>query len=476
MARYCVTLAGLLCLFAQPGVAAEYYVDNSCTNNGNGRGATCATAAGNVGPTNNLQAFLDSTTLQPGDTVFIRQGRGPYISKSAGRGYETEGFNIRGSGTAASPITISNYPGESPLVANCADNENSLSACPYWTMSAFGSAYLRITGLRIRGGLRLDGNGGAAGIVVDHVEITVGHESNGSGNWAGLRLEKLTGASIHHNNIHDIEPVSGYSAGSTGANACIKLFTAVNSTVEYNTFDNCSHDGSSGAIDDKQDSVNNIFRYNYFTANTMALRIQAQPQQYSAATGTKVYQNVMDGTGASPSGATCVWIADGPLTGVDVYQNTIAGYADGVVTANGTTVGSITTKIYNNIFSVTGRNTVTYSSSRNPALQDYNAYTSGRNWTIGGTSYTSLASVQAATAYDDHSQALSSFGFVSSSDLHLGSNSTAKGAGRVGGVSSGAVVDQGAYANGIACVGHTCDGGAAALGAPRAPSEVRIIR
>ena len=49
-------------------VAEDIYVNNACSTAGNGRGTTCATSQGGVGPYTDLQVALNDNSLDPGDT------------------------------------------------------------------------------------------------------------------------------------------------------------------------------------------------------------------------------------------------------------------------------------------------------------------------------------------------------------------------------------------------------------------------
>jgi hypothetical protein len=460
---------------AVPGaaLATDYYVSNTCQYDGNGMAPTCAAAAGQTGVRNNLQTFLDNTRLQADDTVFIRAGNGAYVTTWNGgnvNAYWVAGFNIKGSGTAGHPITIRNYPGETPLLSNCADNQNAVWDCNNATVSIDGGSYIRITGLRIRGILQAHGTDTEQGIVIDHNDIYQGQGTGPgsnppvatSGNWACLRLEHIVAPWVHHNYLHDTyPPLSGYTTDDWQARStsCAKLYTSVGSTFEWNTFENCNAPGGSGgaAVDDKVDAVDNIYRYNHFISNGSAWRMMSATNKYPALAGESMHHNLIEpGTYVGQSTGCLYEEAGAPITGFDFYNNTCI--ASGPLSVGGgKAVGAVTTKVYNNVYYVSGTLNETWYAT--PILvNDYNLFTSGRYYSYP-SGLAALAKVQ-ALGYHQHSVELaytiSAFGFVSSSDFHLNSGSRARGFGRVGGVGTGAVLDAGAFEGMTQCVGHLC--------------------
>jgi hypothetical protein len=453
----------IVVLFPVPAWATEYYVDNSCPYPGTGLVRDCAAAAGQAGAINDLQAFLNRTTLQPGDTIYIRAGSRTYVTTNGSSNWLTIGFHIDGSGTATNPITIRNFPGEYPTLANCADGATTVAECFRPTLTGHGS-YLRITGFKVRGQIALDGSASMAiGNTIDHMEITGGFMDDG--NWSAIFLQGQTGAWVHHNYLHDVVALAGYSSGAT---SCIKLFTAINGTYEWNTCENANTSGGSAAFDDKQDSVRNTFRYNLLRNVFQAVRLQAQPAAYAAMTGTRVYQNVM--IARSGSAGLCLKIDDGPRTDFAFFNNTCFGFIGGVeISVSSNVVGTEASRVYNNIFASLSSNNVSYYG-QDVSLEDYNAYTSGRSYRVNPGTYSTLAMLRAAKpSYDAGSRELGSFGFASTTDLTLTAGSAAKNAGRTGGTPDGTFIDLGAYIAPLTCVGHRCSSET-----PSAPSNVRI--
>jgi hypothetical protein len=481
MLRHSAPFLVACAVLTSAGLASDsnYYVSNACQYDGNGLTPACATSAGGSGARNNLQAFLNNTTLQPGDTVFIRAGSGDYITSNTGGGnYRAAGFNIKGTGASGSPITIRSYPGETPTLASCANGTGTDATCSHATVTATNTGYLRITGLKIRGGIRLDmdDQGTHQGYVVDNNEILQG--AGGGGNWSALFLGHMTAAWVYRNYIHDISPFSDYGYYSSDAGSCLKLYTAVNSMVEWNTFDNCSNTtGAIGAaVHDKQDAVDNIYRYNKVTGVTKSgWLFQAQKSVYDAVNGLQIHHNLIVASSAS---VACFSIQQDYVKDYALYNNTCIASEGMAIWGDGHTVTPFTAKTYNNIYYVSNSNEHSYYASAIPVLGDYNVYTASKQWCFWSadrncTPVYSVADLRTLatnnrSSYAQNSSALtysaSAFGFVSAStgDYRLTPGSQARMFGRVGGVSSGATVDAGCFEGPIQCVGHLCPSGLAA--------------
>jgi hypothetical protein len=88
--------------------ATTYYVDNSCTSNGNGSATSCAASSGGAGPFNSIaNAQSGVTGSQPGNSVLLKAG-------------ETfrESYTVSAYGTGAGQFTISSYGiGAAPIIS-----------------------------------------------------------------------------------------------------------------------------------------------------------------------------------------------------------------------------------------------------------------------------------------------------------------------------------------------------------------------
>jgi parallel beta-helix repeat protein len=94
--------------FASSALATTYYVDNSCSNNGNGQGQSCATSPGGVGPFNSLanaQSHLSGN--QSDNNLLLKRGQ-----TFSGQ------FTVGAYGTEGRPFTIGAYGGgENPIIS-----------------------------------------------------------------------------------------------------------------------------------------------------------------------------------------------------------------------------------------------------------------------------------------------------------------------------------------------------------------------
>src|SRR3954469_2030552 len=96
--------AAMPLMTARQASATNYYVDGSCSVDGNGRADQCASSAGGAGAWNATTSGANGgvqncfNTLVAGDTCFIKNGT--YITTWTGNDYRiTGGFHPANSGT-----------------------------------------------------------------------------------------------------------------------------------------------------------------------------------------------------------------------------------------------------------------------------------------------------------------------------------------------------------------------------------------
>ena len=109
--KFAVASALIFLLFSAPSWGANVYVNNSCTNNGDGTSATCAASPGAGGPYNSI-ANIPAGAYAAGNVI-----------DGANQNYQ-ETMTVRGSGTSANPLTIENfgiYTGWSPFFSATAE-------------------------------------------------------------------------------------------------------------------------------------------------------------------------------------------------------------------------------------------------------------------------------------------------------------------------------------------------------------------
>ncbi|MFN0061751.1 MAG: hypothetical protein ACKVPX_04450 [Myxococcaceae bacterium] len=453
--------------------AFAFYVDASCSFNGNGRADQCATAAGGAGAWNGTVSDSSGgvqncfNTLVAGDTCFIRNGT--YITTWVGNDYRLSGgFHPMNSGTATAPITYRAYPGHRPVLVNCTNGTQS--ECSHQTISANQQSYIVYDGLTIVGAMYLlNSHPGpmGLGLEIKNCDVSVGWF--GDGNWSGVYLEWWDGARVHHNRFHDIVPVLGAIQSGSG----LKQYTSINTIVEYNTFENLPV--RANGIDAKYDAVNNVFRYNLFrNINGNSVEFNSYSPGNLAVPGSgAIYGNI-----AYNVNTGIALIRN--VSGLDVYNNTFVNMGEMYYQpSDGSSILGL--RQWNNIvngMNATGEGKLTniYGPAA-PQMSDYNVWQSGFPFTWANTSYSTLSDLQTQRGIDLHSQATNCSFVNASSDFHLAPGSTCLTAGRVGGTSNGAVVQVGAYGV-TSCVGHTCAGGGPPPPPvpPAAPRNLTILR
>lgn len=299
--------------------------------------------------------------------------------------------------------------------------------------------------------------GGTTGIEVRNCEVyDIG--GNDNDNAAGIFFQACTGAWVHNCKIHSVQPVTN------GQNpldvAGIYSYACHANIYEYNTIYDCN----AGIRDKEVNNGNHIYRYNYIEINGS----YPQCALYDGAAGNsgdinQAYNNVL----ICPSGGG--WMGEPwstpTLAGLNFYNNTvvIGGGQSGLFWPGG--VGAV--KHYNNIYSYSkaqGYQGLLAVVSGAITLSDYNLYgtlaTNPGSFTVApptnpglpSNSYT-LSGWQSTVGVDAHSAALNAT-FKNPSTLNAagyvlpsGSAGSVSGSnpGRVGGVSSGALCDQGAW-------------------------------
>jgi hypothetical protein len=447
-----------------------------CPNNGNGASLSCAATPGGVGAFNTVQAGLDAAT-RAGDWVLIGDGTYDCTSDGSGDSDVDGGCAVQGSGTSASAIVITYATtARGPILRNAnTATPTAYSQANNPTLNLTGHDYVTIRGLTIQGSIRVFNEDPTSlarlrlGLLIEGNEITRGWADPGDGNWSGIWLEGCRFSSVRGNYIHDItNKLTG--AGLQASLSGIKLYTCIDSTYEYNTVLNAievSGGSHAGGIDDKQDSIRNVHRYNDFKGVQNCLRFQNQ-QRLGNATGTQAYGNLC--RLGSASGIRYVMeFEDGGFSDLTIYNNTFVGgwnwgmhFATPVTPVRGL-------RVYNNAFrGMTGLNIDTDSglnaNTNAWTLLDYNFY-GKRDFRLRSSTHGSRSAMSRAEGVERNGcevgkdSACKSWGFTNEAgdDYTLLANSPLKSAGRTGGTSDGMPVDIGAFGV-TSCVGHRCSG------------------
>lgn len=384
-------------------------------------------------------------TAPTGSTILIYSGT--YQStNNGGDPSEDGGFALSHDG-----VIIKAAPGQpsAPLLTNCPVSQTSYCVRP--TITALNRQNVTIEGLRIHGGIWITGSNmavgqGSRGLVLRGNDIDQGWGEVDDGNWAGIWLQNITGGLVVGNTIHNISVSSGGGQQSSGT--CIKLFQNTDTVVENNTCrDVTIPESQSGGIDDKAQATRNIHRFNWIENVNACIRINNQLQSI----GDKVYGNVCIAGPNASSGRPGVRVID-LVDSAEIYNNTFIGFPGGLWIMNeGGPIRAV--KWYNNIVAgatASGMNVQAYQLGL-VAPTNYNAWTSGPRYLYAGAQNTFTQ--WKARGFDANGLEVDCQ--VSSTTGQLAAGSPCRGVGRVGGVSTGAAVDLGAFGV-TTCVGATC--------------------
>jgi hypothetical protein len=439
-------------------MAADWYVDGDCANNGDGSSSACAESAGGAGAFNDPQGCIDN--MSGGDTCYIAETSTPYNHNCAGGVFPYWDFDIRG-GTAGNPTTIRNLPGETPKFCKDATCSSTQVACGPIIGTIDASSYQLWQGLHIDGSMLLRGDGDKTGEWIHHIEVTDMIFEGGDkcdGNWAPFRVEDAQDMHVHHNEFRDLDYPGGCANMSSAA--ALKIFTTEDSVFEYNTFDVPGGDVIF-LVDDKSNSTRNAHRYNDISGSGFGYRINADGTSTS---GTEVYGNVISASsGLRPLYST---------SGLKMYNNTIIGPGECVRWGGADTTTMSAGEFYNNICHSATEN-FQIDQHQWDALSDfsidYNVYDSGGTYRADAygaddTSHATLSAwttdIQGQSCADceaNSREAQCSFVDAANDDYRITDGDTCKTAGQSGG-------EVGAY--GVTdCVGKDCvETSAAAIG------------
>lgn len=297
--------------------------------------------------------------------------------------------------------------------------------------------------------------GGYTGIEIRNCEIfDIG--GNDNDNVGGIFFQGVTGAWVHNNKIHGIQPAT--NGQNPDDVACIFSYYSHSNIYEYNTLYDCNN----AVFDKYYPNGNHTFRYNYVECAGLSPQNALHGCSGGQVSGdvTRIYNNVLKCPNAN------LWDASlgGSLSteNVQFYNNTCQ-FGSGQTGISYPAGPGVSFTHYNNVYIPPG--SLSYQGivavTQNSLTSDYNNYggTGGNVITLSPTSNAgapnasyNFSQAQAA-GYDAHSvNAAASFNStgtlaVSGYQLLAGSPGSASGShpGRVGGVSGGASCDMGAW-------------------------------
>jgi hypothetical protein len=452
--RTAIAVALVLTTGVAECVAATYYVDIKHPQ------ASDANPGTEALPWKTL--YKAAQVLAAGDTVLVKEG---IYDVSTGGAWYRPAINPARSGRSDAPITFKAYPGHTVTL----DGKNVLANPP---IGSYMRDYIVIDGFTIVNpgdkGIVVSGDGTRVkGVLIQNNTVSGAWRSD-QDNTDGIRIEDASGTVVRNNRIHNIQN----GAGTHNA-AGIKLYQADHTLVENNEIYNVV-----AGIYDKQQGESNTYRRNLIhDCRHVGIEIGWSGTGPDAR-DNQIYENIIYKCAV---GAAVAGQSGGLVYNTSIYNNVIADYTDSGLYLPGLNMSyPSNTRFWNNIFHRTAASNrgdfFTYDDPPSIGLSNYNLFATTPRILIGvystNKTYTTLTSWQTAYGWDKNSLVMSPlFLDAANRDYRLAVSSPALGAGRVGGVSTGATVNLGAYPTGKEVIGIVKGD----ITPPGAPTGIQIV-
>jgi hypothetical protein len=375
------------------------------------------------------------------------------------------------------------YTYNGPIIANTSTNYNA----GYLTLDGLVISGFAYKGVRIGGNSSGDGPANVRGVVVQNCEFTAGGHNPGDAtdNSSALWLDYTIGAVVQNNYfLNNI----GFNAGNADHLAGIICWGCQGSQISFNSMVNAGYIWGKENANQGNNVFNNYVDCSMYNAQSSANGIQdfTGANTSGLTQTTNIHHNILLSSGFGLGYATLSQNY-GWTTPVNFYNNTIIMVQAGnlIVEAAVWMYSQISrnVKFYNNL--LTGVMSSDYGGIRfspnGPAVWDYNLMPSGMIWKmVSSSSGSSLTGAFLAgggiVGFDAQSVMNNTPGFTGTGTLaaryQLAGGSPAANAGRVGGVSSGAACNIGAWDGTVTQVGSSV--GATAMVLPDPPSNVTV--
>lgn len=444
--RTSVATLSLVCtLFAwtifaiTPGqsLAATYYVDQNHLQASDSNPGTEAL------PWKTLYRAADplGKEIVAGDTVLVKAET--YDVSTGGTWYRPA-INPANSGAPGSPITFKAYPGHTVIL----DTKGTLSNP---AIGSYLRSYIVVDGFTIPNpgdkGIIVKGEAGqrVQGVVIQNNTIS-GVWRPDNDNTDAIRIEQTSNTLARNNRIFNV-----HQGANTPNAAGVKLYFSDHAVIENNEI----YDVGAGIVEKLNGEFNTYRRNLIHDCTNMGILIENAASGDNVR-GNQAYENVIYNC---PIGVAQVSSADGPVRDTSIYNNVFVTFSD---TGRYLPEFGSNTRAWNNIYYRIVSTRGDFFTYDDPplsiGLSDYNMFVLGPTIIVGlyqtGKIYTSLTDWQKATGWDKNSLVADPL-FVDPQrgDFRLAPTSPAIGAGRVGGVSTGAVVNMGAYPTGTEVIG-----------------------
>lgn len=455
-----------------------FYVDQqspNCTDTGTGTLESqpwCTLHRATDGVPSREQGGIAGTfaPVMAGDTVYVKNGTYTDTTPAVESDISIK-FQPTNSGTASAPLAFRAYtpatgPRHRPLVArNLVPPAPGVSTVNSPVIgTAGGQNYIIWDGFatapRTDIGIR-----NCTGCIVENMLIDKGAfpDPGALGNYTGIFMEGTADVIIRNNTIRNV-----FFLNRTDPNAaCIKMYDNTRVHIHNNLLQNCNT-----GIHDKRNGVNDLYEFNYIkdmTTGALGFATFVEPSCGACMVEGNVFRyNVVNNAGfrtVHVPGAS-------NIRNIQIYNNTFYGGAGnrlGMRMENTTPPGLA---LYNNIImrdpsatgGVYGHEAYGPSGPSADLLSNYNLFwglTSANAVfsPVEGSGITETLTQWQVRGFDGNSsvsdpQFVGPISSTASVDaFRLQSSSPAQGAGRVGGIATGAAVNIGAYATGSEIIG-----------------------
>ncbi|MFZ5472281.1 MAG: hypothetical protein ACOZIN_22845 [Myxococcota bacterium] len=454
----------MLLFLAPPSLTygATYYVDQAHPNANDANPGTSESA-----PWLTLARAMQSNVVA-GDTIYVKNGTydaggAPFEPASSGMPGNPIAFRAYTPSSGARHVPLLTQPGGDPTGSNRP------------VISSSGRNYIIWDGFRLgpwtNAQVYGSTNNKATGNVFENLIIDRGASvpaSCGNNNYAGIFVQLASFTTIRYNTIRNVTYTGCTALNATG----MTLYDTDNTHVHNNEIYNVNT-----GISDKENGVSNIHELNYIHDVSYGPFVHFQGYVTSRCGVCPVQNNVVRyNVGVNAEMAVYHNLGDPSIqTNIDVHNNTFYNVRLGFAMFGA--VPDI--DYYNNIVVVSGLSTYAQIGLTNiPSdwMSNYNVHRALNGGSIRfrpPSGFETLAAWQARGPGYDPVTVLADPQFAGSPSNNARyyrpqAGSPALGAGRVGGTSSGAVVNIGAYATGSECVGLPSACGASS-GAPSPP-------
>lgn len=241
----------ILCalLLAVPAMATTYYVATNGNNSWDGSAPTYV--SGTTGPFADFYPINwgSAHALQPGDTLYVRGG----VWNHTNDGLNNRLLVANVSASQASPIVVSNYPGEYPIIYGSGPNNNAiqLTAC----------SWVKIFGINVTNAYRSVLCFGVTNCEIAYCDFGGGDTSVGCCLAVFSMYSSSQSNWVHNCTIHDggVDPTAVQGSGHS---ATFGLFYSTNDCTAYNIIEsnNLYHAGHDTLSVYGQ---NNLVQYNF---------------------------------------------------------------------------------------------------------------------------------------------------------------------------------------------------------------------